>query len=190
MLINRNDSLTDVFSNVSDELHRGALERNHPFRFVSFATLDKGKINSRLVVLREVQDDLSFVIFTDSRSQKVMDLSENTTATLLFWHAGKKVQVSAQGTVMLHKQDALSEKYWAGVSIEGRKAYGSALSPGSMVDRPALAHEWPDEISSEFFCVIVVRPQEMDILQLHKLSHYRTQFKHHDNEWLGSWVVP
>ena len=97
MLINRNDSLTEVFSNVSHELHRGALDRNHPFRFVSFSTNGQEGVNSRLIVLREVQEDLSFVFFTDSRSKKIADLSINTHSSLLFWHAGKKVQVSVKG---------------------------------------------------------------------------------------------
>ncbi len=190
MLINRNDSLTEVFSNVSHELHRGALDRNHPFRFVSLSTVAGSHANSRLVVLRQVLEDLSCVFFTDKRSQKISDLSDNSEATLLFWHAGKKVQVSVRGSVVVHNENKVAREYWSGISIDGRKAYGSTLSPGSRVDRPELAHDWPSEIGSEFFSVIVVRASEMDVLQLHKLSHYRAQFKFVNNDWLGSWVVP
>lgn len=190
MLINRNDTLIDVLSNVSHELHRGALDRNHPFRFVSMATVSDNTANSRLVVLREIQQDLSFVFFTDKRSQKISDLSENQAATLLFWHAGKKVQVSVKGKVEIHNQDAKAEEYWSGISIDGRKAYGSTLAPADIVDRPEVAHDWPCEISSEFFSVIIVHPEELDVLQLHKLSHYRAQFRYEKSEWLGSWIVP
>ncbi|MEQ9299421.1 MAG: pyridoxamine 5'-phosphate oxidase family protein [Cyclobacteriaceae bacterium] len=190
MLINRNDSLTDVLSNVSHELHRGALDRNHPFRFVNLSTLNQQNVNARLVVLRAVQEDLSFIIFTDKRSQKVADLTKNEAATLLFWHAGKKMQVSITGKAELHNQDALAEEYWSGISIEGRKAYGSRLAPAETVERPEQAHDWPNEIGSEFFSVIVVRPVKMEVLQLHKLSHYRAHFKHHKGEWGGDWLVP
>lgn len=190
MLINRNDTLSDILLSVSHELHRGALDRKHPFRFVNLATVDGNKANTRLVVLREVQEDMSFVFFTDKRSVKISDLSKNESATLLFWHPGKKVQVAVKGRTEIYNQDAKAKAYWASISIDGRKAYGSKLAPGTNVDRPELAHDWPSEISSEFFCVIKFYPEELDVLQLHKLSHYRAQYKYVNNEWLGSWVVP
>ncbi len=190
MLINRNDTLTEVLNNVSNELHRGALDRNHPFRLVSFSTHCKQGVNSRLVVLREVMDDMSLVFFTDSRSNKIIDLGINTNPALLFWHAGKKVQVSVKGHATLHQQDSLAEKYWSNISIEGRKAYGSVNVPGERIERPDIAHNWPSEINNEYFSVLVVRPMEMDVLQLHKLSHYRAEFKRNNDDWLGSWIAP
>lgn len=190
MLVNRNDSLNDVFNNVSHELHRGALDRKHPFRYVNLSTMGQEGINTRLIVLRRVEVNLDLIFFTDHRSQKVADLTANAHASLLCWHPGKKAQLIIKGTVTLHRQDTLSEKYWSGISIEGRKAYGSALAPGAQVDRPDLAHDWPDQITNEHFCVMVFHPQQLEVLQLHKLSHYRAKYQLAQHDWLGCWLVP
>ncbi|MEM8893379.1 MAG: pyridoxamine 5'-phosphate oxidase family protein [Bacteroidota bacterium] len=190
MLINRNDSIEEVVKNTLLEVTRGVVDRKHPFRFVSLATTSEGIINNRLVVLRKLTDDFRMIFFTDDRSNKVDDIENNPRVTLLFWHPGKKAQITFKGNAQLHNQDHFTNQFWSSISVEGRKAYGSVKSPGEPVNHMSDAHNWHPDISDDHFTVIEFVPKGMEVLQLHKLSHYRARFTLKHEIWSGGWIVP
>lgn len=83
MLFNSQNSLSEVWATLSHELHRGALDSKHPFRYVTLATRGEDAPEQRIVVLRKVDEALNFYFFTDSRTAKVTQIQENLK--LNFW---------------------------------------------------------------------------------------------------------
>ena len=85
MLINKWIDLKEVFSTVKHELYRGALDNKHPFRFVVLGTLSDVGPESRYVVLRMIDEQLNFFIYTDQRTEKVKSIELDPRVSLLFY---------------------------------------------------------------------------------------------------------
>ena len=195
MLLDANTKPLNAKKKIVEELLKGASDSRHPFRYVTMATLDpdKGESGIRMLVLREVRGQDNIILYTDSRTEKVDHLQACNRASLLFWHDRHKVQVTAKCDVVIHHQDEMSEKYWKGdVHGAAQKAYTPTVSPGTSIDNPGQAHEWPDEYSDEYFCVLECKPYEMQILQLAGKEHYRIQLDREDehDDWKASWIAP
>lgn len=60
MLFKAEDPKNEIFTTISHELHRGSLDRKHPFRFVVLSSSTENEVESRYVVLRKVGQDLHF----------------------------------------------------------------------------------------------------------------------------------
>ena len=190
MLLTPGTSLDQAWSSVVHELNRGALDRKHPFRFISLATISNQKPGVRYVVLRKVDEALNCYIYTDSRSAKVTELQQNPSASILCYHPSKRVQIRMDGQVTLHQQDELSKTHWTNVQGEGRKAYSSTLAPGLEISENIEAYHWHEAPTDENFTVINFRPITIEVLQLNKLEHLRAIFQREEDGWNKKWLVP
>lgn len=190
MLFTAKDSLENVFQSIRHELHRGALDPKHPFRFVSFATCNNNGPDIRYVVLRSLEDQLHFYFFTDSRTKKVADIKKNSMVSLLFYHPSKRVQVKVIGEAILHLQNEKTEKYWSKIQGEGQKAYNPILPSGTPIKDPKAAYQWQEPMDDRYFCVIEIKPQLIEGLQLYGVSHIRMKSQLLDGKWSHSWLVP
>ena len=90
MLFSTTDSLADIWQTLLHELHRGALDPKHPFRYLTVATIGEQFPQVRTVVLRQFTADLEFLVYTDARSSKVQELLEVPRVSLLFYHPKKE----------------------------------------------------------------------------------------------------
>jgi len=191
MLIKPNDSLSDVLSNTIHEINRGSLDKRHPFRYVVLSTVNNDIINSRYVVLREVDDGLNLYFHTDNRTAKIDDLKENKSFALVMYHKSKKAQVRINGIATIHNSDQLANKHWENVTGNGKKAYGPLISPGTIINSPSEAHKWPNDIDDSNFAVIKAQPFSIEVLQLNKMEHLRAEFNR-DSEvsWKKKWIAP
>lgn len=190
MLFKETDSLSDIWTTIKHELHRAALDSKHPFRFVTMATLSNDRPDTRYVVLRKLDENLCFHIYTDSRSHKVHQLNQNPSVTLLFYHPQKRCQVKVQGMATIHQQDFLSKKHWENVQGEAQKAYQAIIPPGKEVANPADAHVWEEEKGDACFTVLAIQPLSIECLQLDGLRHLRNQFYKEGDDWKGYWLAP
>lgn len=191
MLIEKGYSKQEVFSALKHELHRGALDKRHPFRFVVLSTLGGDGVDSRYVVLRSIDEALHFFIFTDSRSEKIKELKANPHASLLFYHSQKRVQVRVQVNSVIHQQNETVKYRWESVQGEARKAYQSILSPGIPIEDPEDAFSWNENLADfSFFSVIELIPTSIELLQLNGLEHLRIRFTYFDGDWTGQWLAP
>ncbi|MEM9389680.1 MAG: pyridoxamine 5'-phosphate oxidase family protein [Bacteroidota bacterium] len=188
MLIHINDNLTQVILSIQHEIHRAAVDRKHPFRYVVLGTQD-GTIAMRYIVLRKVEEDFTFVLYTDHCSGKVGQIRNNPGCQLLFYHPQKKAQVIISGTMTVHHTDSVAEKHWQYVQGEARKAYCSIQAPGTPINRPEEAYEWDSPMTFDHFAVLHFEPTRIAVLQLSGLEHLRAIFEKIDN-WKGTWVVP
>jgi len=201
MLIKHHIEPKQAFSDVLNELRKGSSDSRHPFRYVSLASFnaDKQESNIRMLILREVDKDGTLTLYSDARTSKVKELKQVQQSALLFWHDYHKVQVTMKSEVRLHHRDETSEDYWnKDVHGAARKAYTPLVEPGEVIENPKAAHQWPEEFSSEHFCVIRCVPYEIDILQLAGKKHLRLRFLRNQNtdgdaakdDWKGEWVAP
>lgn len=190
MLFNSKKSLPEIWAILSHELHRGALDTKHPFRYVTLATVDKDAPEQRMVVLRKVDQELNFYFFTDSRTSKVKQIQEYPQSEFLVYHPGKRTQIRVKGRLQIHHQNELSQEMWNRVQGDAQKAYNSSLSPGSEIPDPDLAHNWPNEMDDRFFAVLQFIPERIEALQLNGLTHFRVGFLKKGADWKGKWLVP
>ncbi|MDN3688993.1 pyridoxamine 5'-phosphate oxidase family protein [Cyclobacterium jeungdonense] len=190
MLFKETDSLAAIWDTVRRELHRGAGDSKHPFHFVTMATLSAKQPDTRYVVLRQLDENLCFHIFTDSRSHKVNQLILNPAVTLLFYHSRKRCQVKVQGTATIHQRDSLSKRHWEKVQGEAQKAYQGMVTPGKEVANPTDAHVWEEEKGDAYFTVVAIQPFSIECLQLDGLRHLRNRFYKEGDEWKGIWLAP
>lgn len=195
MLISAQDSLENIFQTVKHELHRGALDPKHPFRYVSLATHSQSEIDLRYVVLRKLDKELNFYFFSDHRTTKVEQIKNNPDIALLLYHPGKRIQVRIKGHAEIHSQNELSESFWSTVQGEAQKAYNSIIPPGGIIPYPKGAYEWAEDMNDTFFSVIKINPYQIEALQLNGLTHVRARYKKtekmNDNDcWSSEWMAP
>lgn len=188
MLIQSRDTLEEVLSSVIHEIHRGALDKKHPFRYSILSTVYKGMPESRYIVLREVDDeDLACYFHTDGRSDKVSEIKNNNSASVLLYHPSKKVQIRLKGKAFFDNE---KKEIWANMSADAKKAYTSKKAPGEVINSPESGWEWDDEAKSEYFTIIRFVPSEMEILQLSGQEHLRAQFTRNEKLWDSVWLQP
>jgi pyridoxamine 5'-phosphate oxidase len=190
MLFSAEDTLEDIFRIVKHELHRGALDPKHPFRFFSLASHTDSDIDVRYVVLRKLDEELNFYFFTDYRSTKRKQLKNKPDAALLFYHPGKRAQVRIKGKIEIHHQNDLSRTFWSTIQGDAQKAYNAITPPGEIISDPLSAYNWPTEMDDRFFCLIKVIPIHFEALQIHGLNHIRVVFQKKKDSWQMDWLAP
>jgi len=190
MLFHSKQSLSEIWTTLSHELHRGALDAKHPFRYVTLATIEHDSPHQRTVVMRKVDKALNFYFFTDFRTGKVKQIQANPNAEFLVYHPGKRTQIRVKGRIQIHQQNKLSQEMWERVQGEAQKAYNSILSPGLEIADPDLAYDWPMEMDDRFFAVLQFIPERIEALQLNGLTHIRVVFSKVGDAWKGLYSMP
>ncbi|WP_298353649.1 pyridoxamine 5'-phosphate oxidase family protein [uncultured Dokdonia sp.] len=180
--------LDQYFDEVKKEFSLGINKKGHPFRYITLGTVDAGGVPQlRTVVLRQVQDDLSLRIYTDSRSSKIAQLLQNPTASLLFYHPKKLLQVKVTATASVITDPTELAKYYTGVQPNSKKDYTTAQPPGATLSNP-------DEVSyleaTHFFTIITFAPTQIEYLQLKRPNHIRASFTKTNDEWEGRFINP
>jgi len=190
MLFTRENTPTEIWKTLVHEIHRGALDTKHPFRYLNLGTMGKEYPEVRTVVLRKVDEQLNCLVYTDFRSAKVSEILANPLVLIHFYNPKQRVQVRIQARVIVHHQDSLASTYWSQVQGDAQKAYNSTLAPGSKIEIPGQAYDWPEEMDSRFFAVLELAPKAIEALQLDGLNHLRINFSKKQENWEGEWLVP
>lgn len=187
MLFNSSDAPSQIWQNVLHELHRGALDPKHPFRFLTLATSGVQFPQVRTVVLRQLSPAMEFLVYTDVRTAKVKDLLETPRVSLLFYHPKKQVQIRVKALATLHVANALAQEQWKRVSEKRQSEYKSGLAPGTRIETPDLG--WEVDPENAHFSVLKFSPLSIEVLQLAREGHLRMQFELASG-WNGTWLVP
>ncbi len=189
-LITFEDSLDAIFELVKNQLKTASEVSNHPFRFLTLATYSEDGPHARYVVLRAIDDDMGCYFFSDNRASKVEQIAQDGKVALLFYNSEEKIQVRISGIAKQVTDSKLIASFWQNINGDGRKAYTSQKAPGEEIESPEMGHTWHDPLEQEYFSVIKVAPQFMDVLQLDGMRHIRAQFKSKEKEWKKLWVCP
>jgi pyridoxamine 5'-phosphate oxidase len=191
MLIKTGAQLDEIFQDVQLEIRRGVVDKKHPFRFITLATIQDRIPEARYVVLRKIDEQFNFLVYTDARTAKVKAIQSNPIVSVLLYHPQKRVQIRIQASASIHHQDFLTSEHWTRVQGEAQKAYNSILAPGEVIETPQQAYVWEEELSRfDYFAVILLKPYKLEILQLNGLEHLRAEFSRTSEEWKGQWLVP
>jgi hypothetical protein len=187
MLFTATDTPTAIWQTLLHELQRGALDPNHPFRYLTVATAGNQFPQVRTVVLRQFTPDLEFLVYTDVRTSKVQELLEVPRVSLLFYHPKKQVQVRVKALATIHVEDEFAQAHWKRVPDKRRSDYQSKLGPGTRVEAPSAG--WESSSEGSCFSVLKFSPLSIDVLQLAREGHLRIQYDLASG-WQGVWLVP
>lgn len=108
---------------------------------MTLATASKeGRPSARIVLLKGL-DDRGLVFFTDQRSPKGEDLSENPVAALVFWWGELEREVRVTGMVS-RVADAESDAYFRSRPLGSRLSAWASQQSGVVADRATLEAQW------------------------------------------------
>jgi len=190
LLITNKISLTEAWKRVVNQVRVAVTERGHPFRYVTLATVTKNRSpRQRIVVLRDFAESLEFTIYTDSRSDKVNQILENDSISLLFYHSNKRLQLRVNGIASIVKEGEEYNRDWKNYGSKNPHPYTSVTPPGAEIENPRDAYYW-DLNASPNFCLIKIKATRMEFLQLDGTEHIRAEKMIHDKEETTRWITP
>jgi len=178
----------EYFEEIRQELHAGAEDYEHPFRFFTLGTVGLDPIaRLRTVVLREVTEQLDLIFFTDLRSKKIMHLKENNKVGLLFYHPKLRLQLKIEGLATIYKDQATHQKYWDSIAPQFRRDYESTTAPGTEIENPAEIEYLSEK---NHFCMVQTTPFKIEYLKLGSPNHVRIRFSRVEGLWKSEFLVP
>jgi len=95
-----------------------------------------------------------------------------------------------EGSAVIHKDDALNQRYWPGVRGNSLKNYTTVLAPGTPIRDIRDGHNYLDHPTDAHFRIIEVIPRRMDVLQLDREAPIRAAFTRATDGWHGTFLVP
>jgi pyridoxamine 5'-phosphate oxidase len=172
----------EIHHRIWTELARATKDRHHAWRTPVLATVQDGQPHARTVVLREVHASTSQLLFyTDGRSAKVSQLSNQPDALLVFWSKRLNWQLRTQVSVTVHATGQLVETIWTRVSQSASSAdFLSPCAPGT-----ALPGAKTTAASDQHHLVVIsAEVQEIDWLELANNGHRRARIRTDAWDWL------
>ena len=196
---NINYSLNDLEDDIWVRLITGAVKSRNPFHTPCVATIDRGEISLRTVVLRKAlakERELRF--HTDIRSPKWKELTLNPSISALFYDAGDRIQLRVKGQAVLQYENDLTAEAWKNTSSSSRRCYLTLHSPSSFAEIPTsgLSEEIEQEnftlAESEMgysnFGIVSIQVHSIDWLWLNHAGHRRAFFDYTDGSF--QWMIP
>ena len=166
------------------ELETATRDRDHGFRLMGLATVDRDAADLRTVVLREVQaEQRRLLFFTDARSPKVAQIRAHPDATLMVWCKRLGWQLRLRVRLEVETRGLAVSSRWARLKLTpSAMDYLSPLPPGA-----PLGQATPERASRAQFAVVSAQVQSIDWLELHADGHRRALF---DGSGQGQWLTP
>ncbi|GAA3509498.1 pyridoxamine 5'-phosphate oxidase family protein [Aquimarina addita] len=177
-----------IFSSIVVDLKNALENKEHPFRYFTLATSDINySPRLRTVVLRNVDKDLTLMIYTDHRSKKVTHILEHEVVSLLFYDPERLLQITMRAKATIVTDPHTLKTMWSQVPVGSRKSYTSELAPGQEIKDPDEI-DYLDE--RHFFSAIQIIPERIEYLRLKRPNHIRVLFKKNKNNWKGNFIAP
>ena len=195
------ETFDGILNEVWKMLKRGVTHFNDPFHWPVLGTTGKDGGSLRTVILRQfILPERILICHTDSRTDKVQEISNSAKVSWLFYHPKKKVQLRISGHATLHEDDRFADGQWAVTKITSRINYHATEPPGTPINKPSsglpdfLLKKVPTLLESERgrknFMAIACRIDSMDWLILRALGNLRTRFDWDENGLNAAWLIP
>ncbi|PRX55516.1 pyridoxamine 5'-phosphate oxidase family protein [Flagellimonas meridianipacifica] len=180
--------MQSLLEEITAELKLGFTKKGHPFRYFSLATKGlEDDIGLRTVALRNVSPDLRCTFYSDSRSNKIKELIEDSTVSALFLHPKKLWQITLKGNIIREMDTQVLKTYWNGIPLKSRKDYTTKTAPGSKhVEGKPIEYI----TDSNHFSILHIIPEQIEILKLERPSHVRVRFSKTEGAWYSTRLVP
>ena len=185
-------SLEFVFSN----LEKGVTERGHQFHLLVLGTIDKdNRPQNRNVVLRKVDMTNSLIRFhTDIRSNKIIDIKNNSSISLLGYDKVNKLQVRLTANAIVEESKEVLSDVWSKMYPMSRECYRVKDAPGKVVasrGEVLFEDEGNDKLNGfENFVIINCHISSIETLFLHSSGHVRAKYIYENGAFHGEWLVP
>ena len=196
-------SREDVLSRIWALLAEGVSDVQSPFHIPVVATVDpQGAPQARIVVLRKFDPVRRIVGFsTDARSSKIVDLTDTSSVSVVFYDPATRTQIRAQGRSQVHRNDQTAQEAWQAASEMARRCYRCSPGPGTAVASPtsglppeALLSSINDtDIASgyENFAFVETLVERLDWLYLTSDGNRAARFEWDaDGKLESSWRIP
>jgi len=187
------DYLDKLFTGIWNDLERATKDGKHPFRYPSLATYSsQAGVSQRTLVLRKVfSPKRELLFYSDIRTQKVRDLSNDNTASILFYHPKQRVQLRFRCTLEVVKGVIESEQHWQNIPETQKKDYASQHAPGNTVTSTNNRYHTDLERGYENFCLLKCDINAIDYLKLNREQHKRYIFRKNESDiWVANEVIP
>jgi 3-hydroxyisobutyrate dehydrogenase len=192
-------SLNELEQDCWNRLVTGAIKSRNPFHTPSVATLSKGEVSMRTVVLRKaLPEERELRFHTDVRSIKWDDLMINPAISALFYDADERIQLRIKGMALLHHGNDITVKAWETTTLSSRKCYLTLHSPSSFADSSTsglsedIEHEnftlAESEMGYSNFGIVSIHVQSIDWLWLNNAGHRRAFFDYEKDSY--QWMIP
>jgi hypothetical protein len=199
--VEKDEALEKILNGIWQLLQRGVARFNDPFHEPVLATAGSDGSSLRTVILRQFNKaERLLVCHTDSRADKVKQISDYARVCWLFYHPKKKIQLRISGPATLHTDDQFADEQWAATRLTSRINYCSLDPPGTPLDHPSaglpdfLLSKAPTFLETETgrrnFAAIAGRIESVDWLQLSLLGNRRARFDWTSPEPVATWLVP
>ena len=192
-------NLNELEQDCWNRLVTGAIKSRNPFHTPCVATLSKGEVSMRTVVLRKaLPEERELRFHTDVRSIKWDDLMINPAISALFYDADERVQLRIKGMAELHHENNITAKAWETTTLSSRKCYLTLHSPSSFTDlsTSGLSKDIEQEkftlseseVGYANFGIVSIRVQSIDWLWLNHSGHRRAFFDYEKESY--QWMIP
>lgn len=158
-------------------------------------------VSLRSLVLRGAEKSrLSLYSHTDSRSEKISQLSRDSRCSLLFYDPVRRIQIRLQCRARIHAEDEVADFFWNAARLSARKSYLSTRAPGEVLGQAGdglpshLQGRDPGVDESQAgrknFVVIQFLVESLDWLFLSSQGHRRARFHYDGNGFEANWTNP
>lgn len=194
-------SLDNLWEEIWSSLAQGANSSKNPFGTPVLSSGEKDRIDSRIVILRKVDNEKRVLIcHSDMRAKKVQQLKLLPSGSWLFWHAEDRVQIRIRTQCTIHHLDEVAKAAWEELSPSSKTNYSVSLRPGEEISSPEIGISAYDRNMSpdaetedpwfQHFAVILSNVQEIEWLCLSRAGHRRAKFIISDQGVEKAWIVP
>lgn len=196
MMLSSPETPEQIRQQIWKELVRATRDRHHAWRTPVLATATPdGSVSARTVVLRKVNvsgASGTLEIYTDRRSGKVAELSEQPNACLVFWSARLNWQLRVRAKFSIHTDGSYVQSLWQ--AVRQTRAAGDYLglnAPGSPLPLADDGHgasdiqQTADAEPADHFSVLVAEVCEIDWLELGRANHRRARIAGSQWQWLA-----
>jgi pyridoxine/pyridoxamine 5'-phosphate oxidase len=191
------------FNNKSEILKRanfllkdGVKNRGSMFHTPVISSLNEKEISSRVMVLRDHIASKRVIRFhSDFRSDKVRELKDNKTISVIGYDPNLKTQSRLTGKAKINHMNKSSKKAWEESQAISKKCYSVKDGSSTQMHKPELYDFHMKDISVEDgyenFCTIEIYYESLEFLYLQRQGHRRCKFKWNSKGKLQSfWLVP
>ncbi len=168
-----------VLDRIWQDLTRASHDAKHDWHWPSLASIGKTAqgltAHSRVVVLRTSnKTQAQLQIHSDSRAQKLPQLTEHPNASMLFYNRKNRTQLRVRCSAHICINNAQADAAWQSLPEHGRTQYLGNATPGNLTTASAPSASSDENI--KHFALILLNIESMDWLQLAREGHERWSF--------------
>ncbi len=182
-------STADADARIADVWQRlGAAvgDRASPFRTPVVAT--SGRADAQVMVLRAINSArATLTFFSDVRADKMAAVAADPQVAIVAYDPAALLQVRLVGTATVASSGPVVEAHWAAVPPSARRAYSTALPPGTSLPNANFALAGDGRAG---FAVLTVAIDAIDRLDLAGPDHVRVGSRRVAGRWHSGWRVP